>query len=141
MDQKILQNVSPQDRLQALRDSAEKRENYTYPKVLSEDMLSKLKDDLTNDSVKLSKLEEARKEWLTDHKAKVKPLKKDIAITLTKLRSRVEEVEEEVYLMADQEEGMMGYYNSEGALVYHRPLMQDERQFRIVDNSKTGTSN
>ena len=141
MDQKILQNVSPQERLQALRDSAEKRETFTYPKALSENELSKLKDDLTNDSVKLSKLEEAKKEFNTEHKAKVKPLKKDLAVTLTKLRSRVEEVEEEVFLLADQEEGLMLYYNAQGVLVHHRVLQADERQFRIVDHSKNGTNN
>lgn len=141
MDSRIMQDVSPQDRLQVLKDTAEKAEQFNYPKVLNEDQLSNLKDDLMKDSVNLAKLDEKRKEFLTEIKAKVKPLKQNVAITLTKLRSKVEEVEEEVYLIADQEEGMMGYYNRDGLLVHQRVLLPEERQFRIVDNSKNGTNN
>jgi len=139
MDQQFLQGVSPKERVQALRDSAEKVENFTYPKKLTGDDLSLLKDDMVNDSVLLAKLEDAKKEFNTSHKASVKPLKQSFAITLNKLRSKVEEVTEEVFLMADQQEGLMGYYNADGILVHSRVLRPEEKQFRIVDMSKTGT--
>lgn len=138
MDQKILQDLSGKERLQALRDNAEKTELFNYSRLLDESKLSVLKDELTKDSVNLVKLEEARKEFLTDHKAKVKPLKFNVATTLNKLRSKVEEVEETVYLMADTDEGLMGFYNEEGLLLYTRALMPEERQLRIID--KTGTN-
>jgi hypothetical protein len=139
MYQQFLQGVSPKERIQVLRDSAEKVENFTYPKKLSGDDLSLLKDDMVRDSVQLAKLEDAKKEFNTEHKSQVKPLKQNFAITLNKLRSKVEEVTEEVYLMADQEEGLMGYYNGEGNLIHSRVLRPEEKQFRIVDMSKTGT--
>jgi len=140
MEQQFLQGVSKQERLQALKDSAERTELMNYPKALSEVDLDYLKNELVNDSVKLAKLEEARKEFLTGHKAKVKPLKQNVGLSLVRIRSKVEEVEEEVFLLADQEEGMMGYYNADGNLVYQRVLLPDERQIRIV-TSKSGTNN
>ena len=140
MDQKILQNESPAARLQALKDSAEKREVITYPKQLGEEHFGNLKDELTADSIQLVKLEEALAEYKVGHKARTKPLKQKVAIALTKLRNGVEEVEEEVFLLADQEEGMMGYYNAQGHLIRTRPLLPEERQFRIVDNSKNASN-
>jgi len=139
MEQKFLQGVSPRERLEALKDNAEKVELFTYPKHLGEDELSLLKDEMVKDSVHLAKLEDAKKEFNTSHKSKVKPLKQSFTITLNKLRSKVEEVEEEVYLLADLEEGFMGYYNSEGILVHVRVLKPEERQHRIIDISKNGT--
>ncbi|WP_121665264.1 hypothetical protein [Mesonia aquimarina] len=139
MDKKILQSESPAERLQILKNNAETSEQFTYPKALDANELSKLKDDLTSESIKLAKLDEERKEFLTGLKSKVKPLKASVSANLQKIRSRVEEVEEEVFLMADQEEGMMGYYNAKGELVYQRVLLAEERQFRIVDESSKNT--
>jgi len=61
MEQQFLQGVSPKERLQALKDSAEKVERFTYPKPLSDDDLSLLKDEMVKDSVQLAKLEDAKK--------------------------------------------------------------------------------
>lgn len=141
MEQKFLKTEQRSVRVQALKDNAEKTEEFTYPKALGADDLSFLKDNLVKDSVSLSKLEEERKEFLTQLKSKVKPLKQEVAVTLGKLRTKVEEVTEVVYLLADQEEGMMGYYNADGNLVYQRVLLAEERQFRIVDASSNGTNN
>ena len=57
---------------------------------------------------------------------------------ITKIRSGIEEVTGDVFLMDNQETGEMGYYNEKGELVYTRLLMQDERQLRIIPN-QTGT--
>lgn len=140
MEQQFLQGVSPKERLQALKDSAEKVESFTYPKPLSDDDLSLLKDEMVKDSVKLAKLEDEKKDFNTNHKSKVKPLKQSFAVTLNKLRNKVDEVTEEVYLLADQDNGMMGYYNADGKLVHVRVLKPEERQHRIIDISKNGTN-
>jgi len=81
-----------------------------------------------------------KKEFNTTHKAKVKPLKQSFATTLNKLRNKVDEVEEEVYLLADVDAGMMGYYNAEGNLVHVRVLKPEERQHRIIDISRNAAN-
>lgn len=144
MDQYFLPNDSKGDRLQVLRDTCEKSIPFNYPKELSKEELDNLKDQLAQDNIKMTKLEEKRKEFMDSHKAELKPLQTRAKDCVEMLRRKSEDVEEEVYLIADQEEGIMGYYNADGKLVHFRSLTQDERQTRmysIQDVSRNGTSN
>jgi hypothetical protein len=49
----------------------------------------------------------------------------------------VKEVTEGLYLLEDQQEGQMGYYNACGVLIRQRPLRPNEKQFRIVTHQKS----
>lgn len=140
MDAKILQNETPGNRLEILKSNAEKAELFTYPKQLNDDELRQAKNEVVNSSIQLAKLKEEKDAFNEVHKQKVKPIKSTLDQNLNITRTRVQEVEETVYLMADQEEGMMGYYNAQGFLIHSRPLLQEEKQFRIVDESKNGTN-
>lgn len=142
MDAQILQDVGKLERLQILRSSAAKSENFTYPKGLTGEEVTGLKDHYTKNAITMAKHEERKKDFMTDWKADVKPLKLEMGDQMTKIRSQVEEITEEVYLMPEHSEGFMGYYNQHGILVYQRPLMPDEKQFSIVDLSdrKEGTN-
>lgn len=132
MKNQFLPNHSPDLRLQTLRDNAERTEVLTYAKELDQAEMANMKDELTDTSIKLARLEEKRQEFMTIHKAEVKPLKEIHNFLLNTIRNGAEEVEEEVYLLADQENGQMMYYNSDGMLIKSRPLMKEERQFRIL---------
>lgn len=142
MEAKILQDVGTLERKQMLRDNAQKTEVFTYPKALDAKEVTHLKDEYTKNAIEMAKHEERKKTFMEQWKADVKPLRIEMGQQMTRIRSRVEEITEDVYLMADHEEGAMGYYNAQGHLVYHRPLMPEERQFSIIDNSqlKTGTN-
>lgn len=135
MEKLILQDVSPLERKKYLRDSAHKTEKFTYPRPLDESEVTRLKDEFTQNAISLAKEEEKKAEFMVDWKAEVKPLKETMKGQMTRIRARIEEKTEEVFLLAEHGDGMMGYYNSEGLLVYSRPLMPDERQFSIVDSS------
>ncbi len=137
MDAQILQDVPVQDRKQLLRDSAVKKENFTYPRPLENDEITHIKDEYTKNAIHMAKHEEEKKQYMTAYKAEVKPLKEKMQGQMSLIRSRVEEITEEVFLLAEQTEGLMLYYNSLGALVYHRPLMPDEKQLRIVPDIET----
>lgn len=144
MDQYFLPNDSRADRLRVLKDTSEKSMPFNYPKELSKEELDNLKDKLAQDNIKLTKLAEKRKEFMEEHKYEVKPLKNSVIDCIAKLRNGVEDVEEDVYLIADQENNTMGYYNADGKLVHFRSLLQDERQTRmysISDMSSNGNSN
>lgn len=142
MEKSILQTVSKAERRQILRDTADKKELFTYPKALDEKEVTHLKDQFTINAITLAKHDEARQEFLTDWKSKVKPLKLEMQDQMRVIRTKVEEITEDVYLISDQQDGVMGYYNEDGDLVYERPLMPDEQQISLVDKSKlTGTNN
>ena len=131
MEKQILENVSEFDRKQALKDSCVKMQQHTYARQLDEKELASLKDDLTQEDIKLDNLEKEKKEITTVFNNQIKEVKTERIGILTKVRSGIEEITEEVYLLDDQEEGKMGYYNSKGELVFERHLLQNERQHRI----------
>lgn len=142
MEKQILKSSSKAERLQILRDSADKREKFTYPRALEAKEVVFLKDEFTKNAIALAKHDEARKEFLTDWKAEVKPLKLEMGAQMTRIRSKVEEITEDVFLISDQESELMGYYNADGLLVYQRPLMPEEKQLTLVDKTNlTGTNN
>jgi len=140
MERQLFQNMSVADRIQMLKDNAERTEEFQYPRELTPDEILELKDELSSESITLSKLEEKKKESMAEFKAEIKPVKAEVQRILQLLRTRSEEVEEKVYLLADQEEGMMCYYNSKGELVHSRLLRQNEKQLRMV-HSDTEKSN
>ncbi|AGO49152.1 hypothetical protein Phi39:1_gp37 [Cellulophaga phage phi39:1] len=143
MEAQILTSENLKDRKEILKQNAVKTENFTYPKALDELEISNLKSEMTKNYISLAKHDEAKKEFMVDHKANIKPLQSAVNIQMAKIRTQIEEVTEEVFLLADHEAGLMGYYNATGKLVYSRPLMPEERQFSIVDATYniTGTNN
>ena len=135
MQVRIFQDQSPKDRLQLLKDNAVKSEEMTYPRQLEDNEVHNLKDEYAKQAIDLAKEEEKKKEFMTDHKAVVKPIKLKLGEIMTQIRSRVEEITEDVYLMSDFDDNVMLYYNKDGVLVHSRPLLQNERQFSIIDNN------
>ncbi len=121
--------------LQNLKDNAERVELFSYLKELNHEDLAALKTELAVDSIQLLKLEEAKQDFLIDHKSKVKPLKQQLAIALNKIRTRAEEKEEDAYLIASHEDGKMEYYNAAGLLIHSRELLPEEKQLRILNNN------
>lgn len=136
MEQHLLQNEPHQKRLEVLKDSAEKVETFTYPKVLSAEEITKVREDYTQNAIRKAKLDEAKKEYSDNHNAEAKPIANEMKEQMQMIRSKVEEITEQVYHIADQDEGMMGYYNAQGKLVYQRPLLPNEKQLRIIETSK-----
>lgn len=142
MDQLILQDLPRIERKNVIRDSADKKDSLTYPRSLDVIEVTTLKDEYTQNAIKMAKHEEIKKEFMDSWKLDVKPLKGEMLIQMQKIRSKVDEITEDVYLISDQDAKLMGYYNDKGELVYMRPLLSDERQMSLVDKTKiTGTSN
>lgn len=132
---KLLETGTPEEILQTLKENAERVENISYLKDLTEEDLALLKTELAVDSIQLLKLEEAKKDFLIDHKSKVKPLKQQLAFALHRIRTRVEEKDEDAYLIANHEEGLMQFFGASGDLIHSRELRPDERQLRISDTN------
>ncbi|CAA0253756.1 hypothetical protein V2605_03600 [Tenacibaculum maritimum] len=140
MDKKILQLENRNERKQILKDSCVKTETFTYPKQFTPEELSLKKDELSQQDIQLDNLEGEKKKVTTEFNNDIKELKNERKHTLTCVRTGMEEVTEQVFLLDDQEVGKMGYYNESGILVYERPLMPEERQLRI-SKDLTGTNN
>lgn len=125
------------ERIQLLKDNAVRVEEMTYSKSFSEEQLIEKKDALARQDIELFKLEEQKKEMTADFNQKIKNVKTSRNRNLNEIRTGVEEVTEDVYLLDDQEERKMNYYNDEGDLIFSRPLKQEERQLSILKHTGT----
>lgn len=134
MQKQILQHESPGDRLEQLKNSADKIENFSYPRELSNGEIQELQSNLSQDMIFVDKKEQDLKVAKEIFKSATKPVKQQIAKNLQMIRSQVEEVNEEVYLLKDIEEGKMGYYSKDGNLVFERNLRPDEMQYSIQEH-------
>lgn len=134
MQKQILQNESPGDRLEQLKNSADKIENFSYPRELSNGEIQELQSNLSQDMIFVDKKEQDLKVAKEIFKSATKPVKQKIAKNLQLIRTQVEEVSEEVYLLKDIEEGKMGYYSKDGILVFERNLRPDEMQYSIQEH-------
>jgi len=134
MQKQILQSESPGDRLEQLKNSADKIENFSYPRELSNGEIQELQNNLSQDMIFVDKQDQELKVAKEIFKSATKPVKQQIAKNLQLIRSQVEEVNEEVYLLKDIEEGKMGYYSKDGNLVFERNLRPDEMQYSIQEH-------
>lgn len=140
MENKFLQDVGVLERVRILKDSAISVQEFTYPRKLSQEEISLEKTNFIQDQITINKEDKKLKDAKAIHKLAIDPVKKRMSISLERIKNKVEIVSEDVYLLDDQEEGVMGYYNSEGILVNQRPLLPEEKQLRITPISKTGTN-
>ena len=134
MEKQILSGESAIDRLEQLKNSAEKVESFSYPRELSTGEIQELQSHLSQDMITVDQEEQKLKVAKEIFKAATKPVKQIIAKNLQMIRTQVEEVTEDVYLLKDIEESKMGYYSKEGKLVFERNLRPEEQQYSITDH-------
>jgi hypothetical protein len=139
MEQFLLQNESPEERVKTLENSADKVEDFSYTKPFTPDQIKVFKDELASTMIDLSTIEEEFAVIKDEFKAKMKPLKTETKALLTDIKNKAEFVKEKCYVM--YEGGNAGYYNAEGVLVYQRPLLPGEKQKTIFSVLKEGTNN
>lgn len=134
MEKLILQSESPSIRIQQLKDAADKIEMFSFPRELDPGEIQELQSHLSQDMILVDQQEQILKVSKEQYKAATKPVKQQIAKNLQMIRSQVEEVNEEVYLLKDLETQRMGYYSKEGKLVFDRALKAEELQYSIQDH-------
>lgn len=133
MEKQLLQGYTVEDRIAHLQDVAEKTELFTYSRELSLGETEELKNELSQNFIRIDQEENVLKQHKEAFNAVVKPLKQRNKEVLQMVRTGMEEVMEPVYLLKDNEEGKMGYYSKEGKLVFERSLKPEENQISILN--------
>jgi hypothetical protein len=136
MEARLFEGFSLKERQEVLHANASAIEKKTYSRPLDQAEIAKMQTEFAQKAIDLDIAETALKAERENFKLKAKPIKKEMAVLMQGIRSGSEEVTEEVYLMADMSEKMMGYYNKEGVLISSRPLMQNEMQYSINESLK-----
>lgn len=139
MKKRLFENYSKSERIQALRDNAERAEDFSYFREYEPEELDMIKDQYFQDVMELQHHEDELKEAKDTFKANADPIKKRMQTTIVEIRTKGRHVTEQVYLLADHDSGMMEYYNENGEMIHSRRMLPDERQLRIK-MGKTGTN-
>ena len=134
----------PQERINFLIDNADAVVEMDYHKSFTEDELNKKRIDLVDKSIREDILEEKIAKFKEEINIELKPLKEETKSLCKELREKGQTVHEKVYQILDEDERMVGFYNSEGILISSRPATKDELQKTIyadLRNNKEGTNN
>lgn len=140
-------NLSRIERIQMLKDNADKIEVKGYMKPFDAKEIEQYKDELAEHSIQLADIADEKKEFLDAIKSKVKPLETERKRILKDIKLRSTFVEEQCYMFIDHDKGEVGYYNASGDLVESRGIRPEERQKTVFqantafDDARTGTNN
>lgn len=143
--QKVLgQNIQNLDeRKQFLLDNCDKVvEDMEYHKSFDSEELQQKEREFAKKSIRIASLEEEISDFKEKINEELKPLKKETDELLQDIKSKGRMVKEKCYQFLDQEEKMVGFYNSEGVLISSRPATRDELQTTVfAELRKEGTNN
>lgn len=132
-------NITPDERLQMLKDNCSGVEEMEYFHEYTPEELNDHKNRLFEVDVELHKIKLEKKKIADELRAKEKPFANEHTELLTNIKRRGEDLNEEVFKFVDDEEARVTFYNNKGETVFERPLLPAERQTDIFRLRKTGT--
>ena len=140
MDRFLGQEIQDaKERVQFLRDNADAIEELGYTKPIPTAQLDVLKEQLVQNNIQLRDIRADKKEAMKEFSNQIKELEEVGDKVTEKLKNRSEYVSEQCYKFIEDNE--VGYYNSEGMLVFQRPARPDEKQPRLFTKSDFQGSN
>ena len=142
MDKVLGQEYEGKARIDFLRDNCDAVEDLGYTKQLPNYEIEALKDRLVENNIQLRDVRADKKAANKEFNDQIKQLEESNDEVTGKLKAKSEFVTEACYKFVDDEKREVGYYNSEGLLVYSRPARPEELQKTIFQTlRKTGTDN
>ncbi|WNH10006.1 hypothetical protein [Thalassobellus suaedae] len=117
-----------QSNLEAICYEIEER---SYTKNLTEEELEQRKDEYSTIGIKLSEINESKKEMMDSFKQKLKEPKLRSSELIKAIKFKSEQRYGKLFSVDDQESGMMYSFDTNGVCVDARPLTKEERQFKL----------
>lgn len=102
-----------------------------YTKNLTAEELVERKDEYASLGVELSGIAQEKKEVLESFKAQEKEPKERSKELLDAIQFKSEQVHGTLFMVDDQEEGMMYFFDKKGVCVNARPMEKKERQLKL----------
>lgn len=136
----IGKEYSLEEREQFLRNTCDGTEEVIYSRAFTPEELAEQRELLTDASISLAEIEQAKKDAINGFKQRAKPYIDQKNDAIKKLRDKAETVIEDCFKYFDDETNMVGFYNIEGNLVNSRPAFPSEMQKTVFSEiRKTGT--
>jgi DNA-binding transcriptional MerR regulator len=131
---------TPQEIEDILNGECEKKEFFDFKRAYTPDELSEMKDQLPERLIEIDQQQEELKRVKQEAIAAIKANQAESWKLVTRIRKGYDEVNEELYAVADQDEGVMDHYDKNGIIQFSRKLLPHERQLRLT-HKVTGTNN
>jgi hypothetical protein len=127
----FMPEYTPEERINALRNHADKVEQTDYEKELTEEELIAKREEFVDNSIVVSKLEDELAEKKKEYKNKIEPIKLVNRCLQKEIKTKKKWVKGQLFHMADQVNSMMETWDESGELVSSRRLRPDEKQARL----------
>lgn len=127
----FMPELSPEERLNILRNNADKVEQTDYEKELTEEELIAKREEFVDYSIDVSKLEDELAEKKKEFKNKIEPIKLINRGLQREIKTKKKVVAGFLFHMADHINGYMETWDETGELVSSRRLRPDEKQVRM----------
>lgn len=132
MSRIFMPELPSEERINVLRNNADKIEQTTYEKELTEEELIAKREQFVDNSIAVSKLEDELSEKKKEFKSKIDPLKLINRSLQYEVKTKKSEVKGTLFHMANHDSGYMETYDEAGELVSSRRLRPDEKQIRMT---------
>ena len=124
-------DADPEERINVLRNNADKIEQTDYEKELTEEELIAKREEFVDNSIDVSKLEDELAEKKKEYKNKIEPIKLVNRSLQKEIKTKKRWVKGQLFHMANHTDSMMETYDETGELVSSRRLRPDEKQVRM----------
>jgi len=131
MQSKIFQDTPIAEREAMIEANAHSSEVMPVQKHFTEEQINDMRRTHVANAIAIKKKMEEFKKMKAEIDAFIKPLADENNYLLANVRAGYVEVEQQVYLFEDHDNGMMLYYDNQGELVHSRRMLPHERQHRI----------
>lgn len=121
-----------EDNLEAVAYDLEER---SYTKNLTDEEILEKKDEFSEVNIELSDLNQKKKDFLDTHKIAEKGVKLQAGILLDAIKYKSEQRFGKLFLVDDQESGMMYTFDHEGICIEQRQLTRKEKQTKLRVNN------
>lgn len=132
MDVYRLKDLSNEERQSVLLAESVSAQEQVYMKTLTPEELHVTREEMANASILLNEYESEFKEMKEEYKNKVSPIRTKRDDALAAIRLKAIPITGKVWLLADHENKMMHSITDEGAVLASRPMLPEERQYRIA---------
>tara|TARA_R110000772_G_scaffold35637_4_gene85772 strand:+ start:7303 stop:7758 length:456 start_codon:yes stop_codon:yes gene_type:complete len=127
-------DLKPSDLIANLQQVASKIEEGDYTKALTNDEIGIAKSHLSDTALDIAKIEEAKKLATSEFNDQLKEPKAQFKELLETIKHKSVRKVGLLYLVAEQEEGLMYSFDSDAICVEVRPLAPKERQHSITES-------
>lgn len=125
---KTMQPAEIKDNLEAIAYGVQEK---SYTKNLTEEEIVERKDEYSEIAIQLSEIDAQKKEILERFKNQIKEPKLKASMLLESIKFKSEQKHGLLFLVDDQEDGMMYSFDTLGVCVEVRPLLKEEKQTRL----------